>query len=196
MPKREFSNVVEFEEHLKNAEETLIDGTENNVERPKDADNQKSKYSGKKKAHTDIALVISDKKRYIYYVSRLYNGSQVDMGILKKEFPPGLAWFKNMKVLVDLGFVGISKLYEFKELLIGFKKPRKSKSNPKPTLTAEQKQYNRAISKERIYVEHAIGGMKKFRILRNKCRLKSQQLKERNIGVCAGLWNYQLRLKY
>jgi len=175
MPKREFSNVVEFEEHLKNAEETLIDGTENNVERPKDADNQKSKYSGKKKAHT---------------------GSQVDMGILKKEFPPGLAWFKNMKVLVDLGFVGISKLYEFKELLIGFKKPRKSKSNPKPTLTAEQKQYNRAISKERIYVEHAIGGMKKFRILRNKCRLKSQQLKERNIGVCAGLWNYQLRLKY
>lgn len=196
MPKREFSDVAEFEEHLKDAQEVLIDGTENPVERPKDADNQKSKYSGKKKAHTDISLVISDKKRYIYYLSPLYNGSNVDMGILKKEFPPTLHWFKNMRVLVDLGFVGIAKLYEFKELLIGFKKPRKSKANPEPSLTAEQKQHNRAVSKERIYVEHAIGGMKKFRILRNKCRLKSQNLKERNIGICAGLWNYQLKLKH
>lgn len=196
MPKREFSDVAEFEEHLKDAQEVLIDGTENPIERPKDADNQKSKYSGKKKAHTDISLVISDKKRYIYYLSPLYNGSNVDMGILKKEFPPTLHWFKNMRVLVDLGFVGIAKLYEFKELLIGFKKPRKSKANPEPSLTAEQKQHNRAVSKERIYVEHAIGGMKKFRILRNKCRLKSQSLKERNIGICAGLWNYQLKLKH
>ena len=143
-----------------------------------------------------MALVLSDKATRIYYVSEYYDGKNVDMGILKKEFPPGQQWFKNFKVLFDLGFVGVRKLYEFKELIIGEKKPRKSKKNPRPELTEEQKKKNQAISRERIFVEHAIGKMKRYRILKNRCRLKCQETKNRILGISAGLWNYQLELKH
>jgi DDE superfamily endonuclease len=194
MPKRSFENVEEFEEHFADADEVLIDGTENMCFRPKDNDNQRLKYSGKKGTHTDIALVFTDKRRYIYYLSRLYEGSNVDFALLKAEFPPSKDWFRDQKVVIDLGFVGIEKEYKMKEVLIGFKRARKSKANPTPTLTKEQKEWNGTVSRERIYVEHAIGGMKKYRILKNRCRIKCQCLKNEIIGICAGLWNYQLLL--
>lgn len=196
MPKRRFESVEEFEDHVEQAEELIFDGTENPVERPQDYENQKKRYSGKKKMHTDIAMVLSDKNKWIYYVSEVYEGSQVDIGILKKEFEVGLDWFKDCRLLVDLGFVGIEKYYEIKDLVIGFKKPRKSKNNPNPQLSEEQKERNKAVSNERIYVEHAIGRMKKYNILRHKCRLKSRELKNRILGLCAGLSNYQLLLSY
>lgn len=162
--------------------------------RPQGYDNQKKKYSGKKHTHTDIALVLSDKKTRIYYVSDLDDGKHVDMTILKKDFPPEKNWFEKFKVLFDLGFIGVAKLYTFKELIIGEKKPRKSKKNPKPELTQEQKENNKKISKERIFVEHAIGRIKKYHILKNRCRIKSYNLKNRILGICAALWNYQLNL--
>jgi len=192
MPKRSFSSVEEFENHVSSAKELIFDGTENPTERPQTHEDQKSKYSGKKKTHTDIALLLSDKATKIYYISNLYDGSQVDMGIIKKEFAPGEGWFKNHRLLVDLGFIGIEKVYEIKELVIGKKKPRKSKNNTTPELSKEQKEKNREVSRERIFVEHAIGRMKRFRILKNRCRLKCQKLKNKIIGICAGLWNYQL----
>ena len=194
MPKRGFENVEEFEEHIKGAEEIIIDGTENAIERPKGNDNQKVKYSGKKSTHTDIALVMSDKKKWIYYVSKLFDGSNVDFGLLKSEFPPDQDWFRNVRLLLDLGFVGVDKIYNIKELLIGEKKKRKSKSNPISKLSDEQKERNKKVSKERIFVEHAIGGIKIYRILKNRCRLKSMELKDKIIGVCAGLWNYHLKV--
>lgn len=194
MPKRSFKDVEEFEAHVSEAKELIFDGTENLTERPKDYDEQKEKYSGKKSTHTDITLLLSDKKTWIYYVSKYYDGKNVDFGILKQEFPPEYSWFKNFKVLVDLGFIGIDKLYEIKELVIGKKKPRKSKSNPKPKLTEEQKVKNRKVSKERIFVEHAIGKMKRYRILKNRCRIKCPVTKDRILGIAAGLWNYQLLL--
>ena len=194
MPKRTFESVEEFEEHFADADEVLIDGTENLCFRPKGNENQRVKYSGKKGTHTDIALVLSDKRRFIYYLSRLYEGSNVDFGLLKEEFPPEKDWFRNQKVVIDLGFVGIEKEYRIKQVLIGFKRLRKSKANPTPRLTKEQQEWNSTVSRERIYVEHAIGGMKRYRILKNRCRIKCQTLKNEIIGICAGLWNYQLIL--
>ena len=34
------------------------------------------------------------------------------MGILKEEFPSEQDWFSKFKVLFDLGFVGVDKLYK------------------------------------------------------------------------------------
>lgn len=199
MPKREFKTVEEFKECVGEAEELIFDGTENLTERPQKYDKQKDKYSGKKNTHTDLALVLSDKKTRIYYVSYYYDGKNVDFGVLKQVpiaigIPPELPWFKNFKVLVDLGFIGIAKLYEIKELIIGEKKTRKSKKNPNPKLTEEQKVKNKSVSRERIFVEHAIGKMKRYRILKNRCRLKCPVTKDRILGMSAGLWNYQLEL--
>ena len=158
MPKRSFENVEEFENHIGEAEELLFDGTEMACERPKDKDSQRFKFSGKRKAHTDLALVLSDKSTWIYYVSSLYDGSHVDFSVLKQEFPPEKKWFEKFKVVVDLGFAGIANEFEIKQLMIGVKKPRKSKKNPEPKLTDEQKKWNHQVGSERIYVEHAIGG--------------------------------------
>lgn len=196
MPKRKFTNVQSFNYHVRKAKELIFDGTENPVERPQDADNQRSKYSGKKGTHTDIMLLLSDKRSWIYYVSELYDGCNVDMGILKKEFPPEKNWFKKHKVIFDLGFVGVDKIYKIKNLVIGKKRPYKTKKNPDAKMSEDQKQKNTAISRERIYVEHAIGRMKKFRILKNRCRYKCIVMKNRIIGICAGLANYDLIIKH
>lgn len=165
------------------------------TKRPKDTDLQKDAYSGKKKDHTDVAMVLTNKTRWIFYISMLYFGKRNDFGIFKEEFEPGLGWFINYRLIVDLGFIGIAKLYTIKELLIGHKKKRKSKNNPDPQLTEAQIQWNEDVSRERIYGEHAIGGMKVFRILVNRSRGKCDELKNQLIGNCAALWNYKLFCK-
>lgn len=195
MPKREFENVEEFETHLKGEAELIFDGTENLTERPQSNEDQRNKYSGKKGTHTDLALLLSNRSTWIFYVSKYYDGKHVDMGVIKKEFPPENCWFRKFRMIFDLGFIGIEKLYDFGELVIGDRKPRKSKSNPNPELSREQKNKNRLISKDRIYVEHAIGKMKRYRILKNRCRLKCASLKNRILGIAAALWNYQLMIK-
>ncbi|MEM9919102.1 MAG: transposase family protein [Bacteroidota bacterium] len=190
-----YENVEDFETDLSGEKEIIFDGVENRTNRPKNADNQKDMYSGKKSAHTNAAMVLSNKDRWIYYVSYLYIGSCHDFGIFTSEFEPGLGWFKKFKVILDLGFIGFKKLYDSKEVLIGFKKQRKSKNNPNPPdLTKAQKQWNRFVSKQRIYVEHAIGGMKRYRVLVNTNRLKCYKLKNTILGICAGLWNFKLSI--
>jgi hypothetical protein len=48
MPKREFTSLQDFEEYLRNHPEVIIDGTEHRVQRPRNQENQKDCYSGKK----------------------------------------------------------------------------------------------------------------------------------------------------
>jgi hypothetical protein len=174
----------------------LFDGTENKTERSKIHDLQKDMYSGKKGCHTNAAMVLSNKETWIFYVSWLYCGSVHDFGIFKTEVNPDKKWFKNFNVILDLGFVGFDKIYETKKLFIGFKKPGRSKRNPNPPeLIKEQKAWNKLVSKKRIYVEYAIGGMKRFRVLINRCRLKCYKNRNEIIGICAALWNFKLQFK-
>ena len=90
-------------------------------------------------------------------------------------------WFSNIQVLVDLGYLGIRSDYRGDQIEIPTRKPRKSKKNSAPELSAVQKAENKALSQVRIFVEHAIGGMKRYNIFVNHV-----------IGVCAGLWNFDL----
>lgn len=48
IPKREFSNISEFEAHMKKYSTLIIDGTEHRVQRPDNEEDQKNYYSGKK----------------------------------------------------------------------------------------------------------------------------------------------------
>ena len=109
--------------------------------------------------------------------------------MFKSEFPNESAWFEHLTVLVDLGYQGICKDYKGKNLLIPIKKPRKSKNNPNPSLTDEQKQYNKELRKNRILVENAIGGMKRFNILVHAFRNRKSNFLDDVIVLCAGLWN-------
>lgn len=195
MPTRKFDTVNDLESCMKDKEELIFDGTEIAIERSKDYATQKENYSGKKGTHTNVVLTLSDRTRWLYYVSLIYAGCEVDFGIFKAEFPPDQAWFKQKRVIVDLGFIGIEAVYEAKEIQIGFKRKRGKKGEKSVPLSEEQKAHNKAVSRQRIYIEHAIGRLKVFRILKNRMRAKSLDWKNKIIGICAGLANYKLSVK-
>jgi DDE superfamily endonuclease len=77
-------------------------------------------------------------------------------------FPPELDWFTDLHVHVALGYLGIRSDYGGDRIDIPTKKPRKSQKNPNPQLSDEQKAANTALSRIRIFIEHAIGGMKRY----------------------------------
>ena len=112
--------------------------------------------------------------------------------MFKKEFNPKLKWFKNFNIYADLGYQGFADDYETKALSIPHKKPRKSKNNPNPELTKEQKDYNKMISSIRIKVEHAIAGMKRYNCFAIRYRNKIDSTHDFFKLLSAALWNFNL----
>lgn len=106
--------------------------------------------------------------------------------MLVEEFPPTENWFAECRVQVDLGFFGIAKDYACKELAIPHKKPQKKE------LTAEQKVENKLLASKRVRVEHALAGLKRYRILSDRLRMQDFKFYDVILGVCAGLWNFYL----
>jgi hypothetical protein len=112
--------------------------------------------------------------------------------MLKQELPPALDWFADLHVRVDLGYLGMQSDYRSARVEIATKKPRPSKKNPNPQLSAVQKAANTALSQVRIFVEHAIGGMKRYNILVQVFRNRKADFEDDAVGICAGLWNFAL----
>jgi DDE superfamily endonuclease len=112
--------------------------------------------------------------------------------MLKQEIPPELDWFTDIHVRVDLGYLGIQADYRSERIDIPTKKPRKSKKQPHPQLSDEQKAANTALSQIRIFIEHAIGGMKRYNILVQVFRNRKAHFEDDAVGICAGLWNFAL----
>lgn len=128
----------------------------------------------------------------ILYLSQTFEGRKHDYAILKEEFPPEIPWFELLIVLVDLGFQGIKSDYEGDNILIPFKKPRKSKANPDPKLPPEHKAVNKALAQIRVLAENAIAGIKRFNILTHTFRNRKNGFDDQVIAVSAGLWNFWL----
>ena len=126
------------------------------------------------------------------FLGRTLSGHNHDYSMLKQELPPDLDWFIDINVLVDLGYLGIQSDYYGDQIEVPTKKPRKSKKNPAPKLSAVQKAANKALSQVRIFVEHAIGGMKRYNILVHGFRNRKVDFEDDVIGICAGLWNLAL----
>src|SRR2546427_284504 len=100
--------------------------------------------------------------------------------------------FSDIHVRVDLGYQGIQSDYRGDQIDIPTKKPRKSQKNPNPQLSDEQKAVNKALSQVRIFIEHAIGGMKRYNILVHVFRNRKADFEDDAVGICAGLWNLAL----
>jgi DDE superfamily endonuclease len=130
--------------------------------------------------------------KLIVFLGRTFSGHNHDYNMLRQELPPDLDWFIDINVLVDLGYLGIQSDYGGDQIEVPHKKPRKSKKNPSPELSDEQKATNRALSQVRIFVEHAIGGMKRYNILVHGFRNRKADFEDDAIGICAGLWNLVL----
>src|SRR6516225_6795773 len=97
-----------------------------------------------------------------------------------------------INVRVDLGYLGMQSDYKGDRIDIPTKKPRKSKKNPNPQLSDAQKAANTVLSQIRIFIEHAIGGMKRYNILVHTFRNRIKNFEDDVIGICAGLWNLVL----
>jgi len=190
-PHRSFDDVEEMKKILKkkNIDKIIIDATERPHQRPKDSEKQRSLYSGKKGRHMIKNTIISSIDKFVLFLGGTFPGHRHDYAMLKEEFPPEIPWFGEPVVLVDLAYQGIRSDYESDNILIPHKKPRKSKANPAPRLTETQKESNRALSRVRVFVENAIGGIKRYNILNHVFRNKKTNFDDDVIAICAGLWN-------
>lgn len=135
--------------------EFIIDGTERPIQRPHHAERQKQYYSGKKKRHTVKNIVITEKcTKKIKGLSRTCPGKTHDKTATDEEdyhFPPDSIVYK------DTGFQGYDPA--------GVTTRQPKKKPRKGTLTEDERAENQAISRERIGVEHSIGGTKVYRIV-------------------------------
>ena len=186
LPERKISTMEELLELFPDVKDLFIDGTERPIQRPKDRAKQKAHYSGKKKTHTRKNLLIADKNRRIGYLSPPAEGKKHDYGMFKELFPPGL-FPESITLWLDRGFTGIKRDYPAATVMMPKKKPKGG------ALTDDEKARNKAISGFRVLVEHAIGGLKRFRIATEKCRNKDNRFNDRVIAISCGLWNYHLK---
>lgn len=184
LPMRNFDSVHEFETQFSKSEVLIFDATEQKIQRPQNYEIQKDTYSGKKKANTFKAMIISTLDRYIHYTSECYVGKTHDFSLLKSEFNPDLDWFKGYQIRVDLGYQGFKKDYPNATLFLPNKKPKGGQ------LTEEQIAENKKLASQRIKVEHSIGGIKRYDVLSGTCRIHDINTYNQVLGSCAGLWNF------
>jgi hypothetical protein len=192
LPYTEFNSPEELQTAFSKVDTLLIDATEHVVQRSQDYQVQKDNQSGKKKQQTNKCTLITSLTTYILYIGSLFKGKNHDYGMFKKEFEPKSNWFKIFKVYVDLGYQGFANDYKTAALFIPYKKPRKSKNNPNPELTKEQKDYNKEISSIRVKVEHAIAGMKRYNCFSYRYRNKTDSTHDFFKLLSAALWNFNL----
>jgi len=195
MPHRNFNNAEEFHQEFNEISSLLIDATERPVQRPQKEPEQTEHYSGKQKDHTVKNTVIAAPNTTILYLGPTVPGSQHDYGLFKQEFDPNQDWFKPFKLWADLGYLGFDKDYEVLDLQLPTKKPRRSKANPNPKLTEEQRSENRIVNQVRVRVEHSLSGLKRFNILIHDFRNHLPKFIDHVAETCAGLWNFKIAIK-
>ena len=87
----------------------------------------------------------------------------------------------------DLGFQGF--MLDGVTIMQPKKKPRGG------NLTPPEKAQNRFISSIRIRIEHAIGGVKRYRIVKDKIRLLKDGIRDTIMETCCGLHNFRLQYR-
>lgn len=157
------------------AESLIIDATEQPTNRPKV--DQHLYYSGKKKDHTLKTEIRTTTKGEVVYVSKTVPGAQHDFSLHKEEesIP------EEVRVFVDSGYQGLQNLHLATEL--PYKKPKKGE------LKDGEKEYNTALSRVRVKVEHIIGDIKTFRIMRDVYRNRTIPFHNKVINIVAFLVN-------
>jgi hypothetical protein len=161
----------------------LHDGTEREVPRPQDDELQKERYSGKKKKHTVKNAVIISGCCLILYVSLTVCGRIHDKTMADNFYtiPAGYT------LVQDTGYQGYRP--HGVRIIQPMKKPRGKE------LTPEQKRTNQQISSFRVRVEHAIGSVKRYRIVKDECRLRKNNFVDRIFLSCAALHNFRLKTR-
>jgi hypothetical protein len=160
----------------------LHDGTEREIPRPVDWDEQQENYSGKKKKHTLKNAVIITACCMILFVSPSVCGKTHD----KKMADTLYSFPYPCQLYQDTGYQG----YKPEGVIIS-QPIKKSKGGE---LSAEEKEYNKKISSFRVRVEHAIGSTKRMRIVKDECRLRAGNFVQRIFRTCAAMHNFRIKI--
>lgn len=141
------------------AERLLIDSFETPIPRPSDPDRQRRTYSGKKKRHTLKTQLVSDARGEIVEIDPGHRGPKADIRLYEES---GVD--TRYPHVIKLG----DKAYQSADhptLHTPHKKPKGGEVTP------EQREENRQLAQQRIYVEHATRRVKGWRILREEFRV-------------------------
>jgi hypothetical protein len=169
---------------LSEEEQSLFfhDGTERPIVRPQE--DQRMYYSGKKKQHTVKNNVIIDQTCKILFLTPTCEGKKHDKRIADEA---GYTFPEGSTVYQDTGFQGFHP--EGVLIVQPKKKPRGGE------LTLDEKAENSRISSIRIRVEHAIGGVKRCRIVKDKLRNWKAGFRDLVMETCCGLHNFRLNFR-
>jgi hypothetical protein len=157
------------------------DGTERPIQRPTDPTTQKFYYSGKSKQHAVKNVLVVDERGRIDYLSDTYAGKAHDKRVADES---GYSLPEGSELYQDTGFQGFS--------LAGVTIIQPKKKPKGGTLTPAEKAENRRISSIRVYIEHVIGDVKRFAIVRETLRLWCDVVRDKVMETCCGLHNFLL----
>ncbi len=138
----------------------IVDATEQPTYRPQGKDTHKRYYSGKKKRHTLKTQIVVRPGGDIVDVSHTVPGSQHDKSLYDNSRVAGQLE-PDEAMMGDSGYQGMQHDHL---AILPHKKPRGGQ------LTAEQKAFNRCLSKARVVVENTICQIKTFRVMADRYR--------------------------
>lgn len=160
------------------------DGTERPIQRPKDRVVQREFYSGKQKMHTVKNNVLASEDCRVIFLTPTVEGKKHDKKLADEShyvLPEGST------LLQDTGFQGFT--VDGVSIVQPKKKPKGKE------LSQDEKDSNQAISRIRVRIEHVINGVKRYRIVKDKCRNWLKGFKDCIIEVACGLHNFRLKFR-
>jgi len=126
------------------------------------------------------AQIVVDKESHKIVCTAFANGKTHDFALYKAS---GVRLSPQIYAKVDTGYIGIKKLHANSEHPIKTSKYHK--------LTVAEKQYNHAISSQRVANEHAIGFLKRFKIIAERYRNRRKRYGLR-VNLLSGICNFDL----
>ncbi len=169
----------------------LTDGTERPIRRPKDAQEQKEAYSGKKKRHTKKhATLTHPRTQYILATSEEATGSKHDKKIFDEA---ALCCTTPIPISADSGFQGLDLGNAV--VVTPMKRQRKKKGDPREELTPAQKEHNRGLAQTRISIEHSNAGFKRNRSVTEILRNTRKGMSDRLMLIAMGLHNLRVTMR-
>jgi DDE superfamily endonuclease len=138
-----------------------------------------------KKNHTIKHNLICAENRKILYLSKAYNGTTHDKKLADDEsliFPKGCV----LKLYQDTGYQGYNP--DNTTVIQPVKKPKGKELNDL------QKLENKAISSKRVIIEHAIGGVKVLRIVKDEIRIYKEDPRNIIMQIACAIHNLKICL--
>lgn len=121
-----------------------------------------------------------DKRTHVIICTAFANGKTHDFALFKKS---KVRLLTQINLTTDTGYMGIKSIHANSDLPI-----RQSKYHK---LSKQEKLFNRQISSQRVANEHAIGFLKRFKILALPYRNRRKRFALR-VNLLAGICNFDL----